>query len=283
MTHLLLVLPALLPALVGARPAGATGVEEAALAKGEEVHSSPSPQHDDDNASTADDAPACVDAQPGFLSVATTPWTMVVIDGTRVGTTPLFRHALVPGAHHITFINEAAGVTAQEDVDIGEGELRKLKFIFVSDAETESALDESRADVARSEDDCLATDIDHALLSIDVKPWARVILDGRVIGTTPLFRHAVALGTHRVLLVGPGGERTAARFDAAVDELVKLSLTFQGNESDAASDESDESDETDRSARNDEKTEHEAKMILPLVTTTNTVATPPAVVPDGAR
>jgi hypothetical protein len=170
--------------------------------------------------------PACEAPQPGFLSVATTPWTAVVVDDVRVGTTPLFRLPLAPGAHRITFFNETAGVSATEDVEIGEGELRKLKLVFLTAAEREAALDESRAEAARDEDDCLATDVEHAFLSVDVKPWARVVVDGRAVGTTPLFRHRVSPGPHRVVLVGPGGERTAARFDAAADETVKLALTF---------------------------------------------------------
>ena len=175
---------------------------------------------------TAGEAPACEAPQPGFLSVATTPWTSVVVDGARVGTTPLFRLPLAPGAHRVEFVNEDAGVAAHEDVDVGEGELRKLKLVFLTAAQREAALDESRAEAVQSEDDCLATDADHAFLSVDVKPWARVIVDGRAVGTTPLFRHRVALGGHRVLLVGPGGERTAARFDAVADETVKLALSF---------------------------------------------------------
>lgn len=207
----------LLPAMLGGLFADTAGEDGASVAAATT------------DGGAATEGPACESPQPGFLSVATTPWTAVVVDGARVGTTPLFRLPLAPGAHSVEFMNEDAGVAAHEDVEVGEGELRKLKLVFVTAAQREAALDESRAEAAQSEDDCLATDVDHAFLSVDVKPWARVVVDGRAVGTTPLFRHRIALGGHRVLLIGPGGERTAARFDAAADETVKLALSFDAS------------------------------------------------------
>jgi hypothetical protein len=212
----------LLPAVLGGLFAGLADDDEGARAGDAGAGSTAGSTVD----ATASEAPACAAPQPGFLSVATSPWTAVLVDGARVGTTPLFRLPLAPGAHRIEFVNDDAGVAAHEDVDIAEGALKKLKLVFVSPDDGDAVLDESRAEAAQSEDDCLATDVDHAFLTVDVKPWARVIVDGRAVGTTPLFRHRVSLGSHRVLLVGPGGERVAARFDAADDETVKLALSF---------------------------------------------------------
>jgi hypothetical protein len=172
------------------------------------------------------DGALCPAPQPGFLSVATLPWTIVVVDGERVGSTPLFRLPLTPGVHRIEFSNERYGVAAAEEVMIGEAELRKLKLVFLTAEGGEAALDEARAEDARDDEDCVATDGDFAFLSVDVKPWARVFVDGRSVGSTPLFRQRIRAGGHRVRLEGPRGERTIARFDAAVDELVKLTLAF---------------------------------------------------------
>jgi len=170
--------------------------------------------------------PLCAAPQPGFLSVATTPWTSVVVDGARVGTTPLFRLPLAPGAHVVDFVNERYGVVAREAIVVGEAELRKLKLVFLTASHPEAALNESRAEEPRDEADCVTTEGEIAFLSVDVKPWARVFVDGRAVGTTPLFRHGLRPGGHRVRLQGPHGEHAASRFDAAADETVKLSLTF---------------------------------------------------------
>jgi hypothetical protein len=172
----------------------------------------------------------CPAPQPAFLSMATTPWTVVLVDGVRVGTTPLFRLPVAPGPHVVDFINEAAGVASREEVVLQEAELRKLKLIFVT-AQERTALDESRADAAIDDDECVTTDGDRALLSVDVKPWARVFVDGRLVGSTPLFRHPLRPGTHRVRLEGPRGETTALRFDAAAAETVKLALRFESTAS----------------------------------------------------
>ncbi len=172
------------------------------------------------------DEAICPAPQPAFVSMATTPWTVVLIDGVRVGTTPLFRLPVAPGPHVVDFINEAAGVVGREEIVLQEAELRKLKLIFVT-AQERTELDESRADAAIDVDECVTTDGDRALLSVDVKPWARVFVDGRLVGSTPLFRHPIRPGTHRVRLEGPGGEKTALRFDAAAAETVKLALRFE--------------------------------------------------------
>jgi hypothetical protein len=171
------------------------------------------------------DEAVCPAPQPAFVSMATTPWTVVLIDGVRVGTTPLFRLPVAPGPHVVDFINEAAGVVGREEVVLQEAELRKLKLIFVT-AQERTELDESRAAAAVHHDECVTTDGDRALLSVDVKPWARVFVDGRLVGSTPLFRYPIRPGTHHVRLEGPGGENTALRFDAAAAETVKLALRF---------------------------------------------------------
>ena len=41
-------------------------------------------------------------------------------------------------------------------------------------------------------------------LEVNSLPWARVYLDGRYVGTTPIQRHRVAVGAHRIKLVAPG-------------------------------------------------------------------------------
>ena len=55
---------------------------------------------------------------PGFLSLNTAPWTRIEIDGEPVGSTPVFRMRLPPGAHQLALHNEAEGVTVERTVDI---------------------------------------------------------------------------------------------------------------------------------------------------------------------
>jgi hypothetical protein len=47
-----------------------------------------------------------------------------------------------------------------------------------------------------------------ATLSVGSQPWARVLLDGRFIGNTPLFERRVRAGRHRLTLVCPSTGKT---------------------------------------------------------------------------
>jgi hypothetical protein len=48
------------------------------------------------------------------------------------------------------------------------------------------------------------------LLSVNTDPWARVFLDGRLLGTTPMFQSRVPGGAHQLKLQGANG-RTVTR------------------------------------------------------------------------
>src|SRR4051812_22939130 len=80
----------------------------------------------------------CAPPEPGFLSVDTTPWTEVTVDGERVGTTPLFRVRLAAGEHVVQFVNEQAGVADEERVVVEERHVHKLKLLLQVDAQTQS-------------------------------------------------------------------------------------------------------------------------------------------------
>jgi serine/threonine protein kinase len=68
--------------------------------------------------------------EPGFLSVETTPWTKVTVDGDPVGSTPLFKKRLTAGRHEVSFVNEGAGVSERRFVTIESGETQKLVLSF---------------------------------------------------------------------------------------------------------------------------------------------------------
>lgn len=58
----------------------------------------------------------------GFLSLATTPWTNVSLNGRDLGTTPLMRVELPPGSHTLRLVNREAGIDQTYRVTIQPGQ-----------------------------------------------------------------------------------------------------------------------------------------------------------------
>lgn len=171
---------------------------------------------------TLDDG--CEPPEPGFLTLDTAPWTVVYVDGDYVGSTPLYRHKLAPGAHRLTLVNEGRGIAVSEDVVIEQAHARKLRLVLLVE-ETAPAIDDTRG-VRLDADDCFIPEDEAATLTVDTQPWSKVILDGRVVGSTPLFKHAIAAGPHVVRLVRADGKAAFARFTAVAGETVKLSFAL---------------------------------------------------------
>jgi serine/threonine-protein kinase len=59
---------------------------------------------------------------PGFLSLVTSPWTQVTLDGRSLGETPLVRVSLPPGNHTLRLRNTEAGIDETYEVTIRSGE-----------------------------------------------------------------------------------------------------------------------------------------------------------------
>jgi hypothetical protein len=175
-----------------------------------------------------DDAAACAPPEPGFLTLDTAPWTVVYVDGVYAGSTPLFREKLAPGPHTLTLVNEGRALNTNEDVVIEEGKQKKLKLLLAldsDDVDTQLAIDSVAAAVVTA-DDCIVPEDEAASLSVDSLPWSKIYVDGKLIGSTPLWRHAITAGDHVVRLVRDDGEQSFVRFTAAVGETVKMSLTL---------------------------------------------------------
>lgn len=64
----------------------------------------------------------------GSLSVTTTPWTMVEIDGRPYGTTPLFKVRLPAGKHELRLVNKVAGIDQRRTVVIKADDHTKLNL-----------------------------------------------------------------------------------------------------------------------------------------------------------
>jgi tRNA A-37 threonylcarbamoyl transferase component Bud32 len=64
----------------------------------------------------------------GALTLDTTPWSKVTIDGDPYGTTPLFVRRIKGGSHKVVFENEAEGIKATRTITTKCDEPVKLKF-----------------------------------------------------------------------------------------------------------------------------------------------------------
>lgn len=180
---------------------------------------------------TAADAPAndgdatCATPEPGFLTLDTAPWTEVWVNGEYAGSTPLFRHKLPPGAHTLTLVNEGRAVRGEEHVIIDQGHVRKLKLILGVD-ETAPALDAS-AETRLAAEDCWLPEEESASLTVDTQPWSRVYVDGKLVGSTPLWKAMIPPGHHVIRLVRDDGSASFARVSMSAGETVKLNLSLR--------------------------------------------------------
>jgi hypothetical protein len=55
------------------------------------------------------------------LTVQTTPWSTVSVDGHAIGNTPIRRHSLRAGSHTVSMVNGDLGVRRTQRVTITEG------------------------------------------------------------------------------------------------------------------------------------------------------------------
>jgi hypothetical protein len=172
------------------------------------------------------DDEACAPPEPGFLTLDTAPWTLVYVDGAYAGSTPLFKHRLPAGAHTLTLVNETRGIFSKEDVVVEEGRARKLKLVLLLDERGAFAFDDSSA-VNVSAEDCFVPEEEAAWLSVDSTPWSKVFVDGRAVGSTPIFKHAIPAGDHVVRLVRADGSAAFSRFSASAGEVIKLAVRLE--------------------------------------------------------
>jgi hypothetical protein len=140
---------------------------------------------------------------PGLLTLDTQPWTRVTIDGEVRGTTPLWKVRLMPGEHTIEFRNERAGIAHSNRVVIERATLQRLKGTFNAGSLAATPLANRPTDDA-SQSCCGDLDAP-AFVTLNSEPWGFVFIDGRKVGTTPLFRFRVAPGARHVRLVDAHG------------------------------------------------------------------------------
>jgi hypothetical protein len=68
------------------------------------------------------------DRRPGTLTLRTTPWAKVTIDGKPFGSTPLYKVELGSGPHTVRLVNEEFGVDETRKVIIKPGQASRLNL-----------------------------------------------------------------------------------------------------------------------------------------------------------
>ena len=64
----------------------------------------------------------------GWLTLKTSPWTRVYVDGADSGTTPFFKLKLKAGKRRLRLVNEAAGVDHKRTITVKPGKTVKLNL-----------------------------------------------------------------------------------------------------------------------------------------------------------
>ena len=72
--------------------------------------------------------PVVVADQIGYLTLKTTPWAKVSIDGEPYGSTPIWKEKLAPGKHRVRLVNEQEGVDVTKVITIKPGALTKQEW-----------------------------------------------------------------------------------------------------------------------------------------------------------
>jgi serine/threonine-protein kinase len=62
------------------------------------------------------------------------------------------------------------------------------------------------------------------MIQVTVRPWAEVIIDGEVVGTTPLDRISLAVGAHTVRIRHPAYELLERRVTIQLGQTVHLGV-----------------------------------------------------------
>jgi hypothetical protein len=110
----------------------------------------------------------------GFVTIAA-PIELQVFDGdSLVGSSRNERIMIVPGRRALRLANPALGFERVVEVTVEAGATKKV-----------------------------TVPVPNGVLSVNAVPWAEVLLDGRVIGETPIANYAVPLGSHEILLRNP--------------------------------------------------------------------------------
>ncbi len=119
-------------------------------------------------------APAAAAAPVGWVRVAAGIELQVYEGDSLIGSSRNQRIMLMPGPHTLRLVNTAVGFETTSTVTVAAGALGTI-----------------------------AIQVPNGSLSVNAVPWAEVVLDGAVIGETPIANYPVALGSHELVLRNP--------------------------------------------------------------------------------
>lgn len=141
----------------------------------------------------------------GKLTVVTTPWTRVEVDGEEVGNTPVTGHEVKAGQHQVTLVNESYSISLSMSITVKDGEEKKISHSF----EIETTKGDGR-------------------LSVTTTPWTEVYVDGEFLGNTPIQGHRLDPGKHTIKLVNEGlgiSEKLSVTIEDGMDTTITKQLT----------------------------------------------------------
>jgi hypothetical protein len=136
-----------------------------------------------------------VKPQYGELTINSSPWAKLSVDGEPVGNTPIIGLKLEAGSHRLT-LETADGKRKELNVTIRANQQLK-KIVRFPGAATVAA---ARPPLET------AKKTDPGFLSINSIPWANVFVDGKPVGTTPISRIKLQPGAHQISFESPEGK-----------------------------------------------------------------------------
>jgi len=114
----------------------------------------------------------------GWLAISAPFEVQAIERGDVIGTSASPRFMVPAGAHEVDLVNETLGFSEHRRIDVNPGGTATIKI----DA--------------------------RGSLSVNARPWADVILDGKPIGQTPIANLNISLGSHQLVFRHPDlGER----------------------------------------------------------------------------
>lgn len=173
-------------------------------------------------------------ARYGYLTLNSLPWTQVIVDGRKMGATPLLRMKVLSGRHKVVFENQEMNCKRTIVVSVSPGEeVRQIvrceppKALVVDTALWDGPITIDGGNATKSPPAPVAKGpILHGRLTVNSVPWAKVYVDGRYVGNTPIFKREVLAGRHRVKLM-PRGQEPSKTFSVIVPVDGEVSRTLR--------------------------------------------------------
>lgn len=161
------------------------------------------------------------------LTANSKPWSVVFLDGALLGNTPMLDRSIESGFHTLVFKCGPCGDNAEltEDFFVESGQ----SHVSVSNLFDESGDSEPFPSVAMDHrEEPTAGGVGH--VRIDATPWAKVSLDGKPIGNTPIAGIEIEVGSHKATLeCGPceDPQTELFLFSVAAGDTYSIQATFE--------------------------------------------------------